>query len=194
MLTRSIVLPPQLTPDEVERAGKRDGKIYELIDGELKEKHVGCEALFIATRIAERLNSELYPRHGAAAVEVMIYCFDRPNRGRIRDVTYIQLDRLPNRQLPQGDLHLAPDLAVEVLSPNNGGVEMDDKLSEYLEAGVPLVWIINPDRRTIRVYRSDGTTRLFRSTDVIENEPVLPGFRLLVGEIFPVTEAVPPQQ
>lgn len=187
MSTLSSTVP--LTPEDVDRASERDGKRYELIDGELKEKQVGTEALFIASRIAGRLNAALYPQHGFAAVEAMTYCFDRPDHGRKPDVVYVRLDRLPDRRIPRGDLHLAPDLVVEVLSPSNSGLEVENKLNEYLAAGISLVWIVNPDRRTIRVYRGDGTTRLFRAADVIENEPLLPGFRLVTGDVFP---AAPP--
>jgi Uma2 family endonuclease len=183
MATLSPAIP--LTPEDVERASERDGKHYELIDGELKEKIVGAEALFVATRISERLNSALYPQQGFAAVELMIYCFERPDHGRKPDVAFVRLHRLPDRKIPKGNLRLAPDLAVEVLSPGNTGIELEDKLDEYLAADVSMVWIVNPDRRTIRIYRNDGTTRLFRAQDVIENEPLLPGFRLVVGDVFP---------
>jgi Uma2 family endonuclease len=183
-LTSSI----QLTPEDVERASERDAKNYELIDGELKEKIVGTKSLFIASRICDRLNAVFYPQVGFAVVEAMIYCFDRPNHGRKPDVSYVTLDRVPGKAIPEGDLHLAPDLVVEVLSHGNLGIELEDKLDEYLAAGVPMVWIVNPDRRTIRVYRNDGTTRLFRGQDAIENEPLLPGFRLVVGEVFPAAQ------
>jgi Uma2 family endonuclease len=119
----------------------------------------------------------------------MVYCFNGRDHGRKPDVVYVKLDRLPNREIPDGDILVAPDVAVEVLSPGNAGLEVDDKLDEYLAAGVALVWIVNPDRRTIRVYRQDGTTRSFRAAEVIENEPVLPGFRLVVGEVFPAAPA-----
>ncbi len=76
-----------------------------------------------------------------------------------------------------------------MLSSGNTGNEVVEKIDEYLAAGIALVWIANPDRRTIRVYRQDGTTRLFRAGDVIENEPGLPGFRLPVGEVFPAAPA-----
>jgi Uma2 family endonuclease len=183
----TLIPPAQLTPEDVERASERDGKLYELIDGELKEKIVGTEALFIASRISERLNVAMYPVRGFAAVEAMIYCFDRPNHGRKPDVIFVQLERLPDKKIPLGDLHLAPDLVVEVLSPGNAGIEIYDKLEEYLDAGVPLVWIVNPERRTIRVYRNDGTTHLYRGQDAIENEPLLPGFRLVTADVFPTT-------
>jgi Uma2 family endonuclease len=157
----------------------------------LKEKPVGTEALFIATQLSGRINAALYPDVGFAVVEAMTYCFDRPHHGRKPDVAFVRLDRLPGRAIPTGDLRLAPDLVVEVLSPGNTGIEVQTKLDEYLEAGVPLVWIVNPDPRTIRAYRNDGTTRLYRTTDVVEQEPGLPGFRFAVADIFPrpVTKA-----
>lgn len=175
-----------LSPEEVERAGERDGKLYELIEGELKEKKVGFLALFIATRIAERLNAQFYPHTGAAACEVMVYCFNGRRHGRKPDVVFVKLSRMPDGAIPVGDIFIAPDLVVEVLSPGNTGIEVDDKLEEYLAADVALVWIVNPDRKTIRVYRHNGTTHSFHATDVIENEPALPGFRFLVGDVFPV--------
>ena len=175
----------ELSPLDVERASERDGKIYELIEGKLQEKRVDLKARFIATLICGRLNSVFYPPTGFAVVGGMIYCFGRSDHGRAPDVAYVRLARLPGKQIPKGDLHMAPDLVVEV--PAAGHVEIDSKgkVAEYLAAGVSMVWIVNPDRRTIRIYRNDGTTRLFRAQDVIENEPRLPGFRLLVGDVFP---------
>lgn len=190
----TLTSPPPLTPEEVERACERDGKLYELIDGELSEKKVGMLALFVATRIAERLNAQLYPHEGAAACEVMIYCFNGRHHGRKPDVVYVKLTRLPNGVVPKGDIFIAPDLVVEVLSPGNSGTEVDDKLAEYLGAGVSLVWIVNPDRRSIRAFRRDGTHRLFGAADVIDNEPALPGFRLLVSDVFPADAPQPAAQ
>jgi Uma2 family endonuclease len=121
----------------------------------------------------------------------MIYCFNGRNHGRKPDVVYVRMSRLPNGDIPAGDLMIAPDLVVEVLPPSNSGFELEEKLQEYLSAGIALVWIVHPNRRTIRVYRQDGTTQVFRATDIIENEPVLPGFRLLVGDVFPAAAAKP---
>jgi Uma2 family endonuclease len=182
----STLNPPiRPTPEDVERASERDGKLYELIEGELREKKVGTRALFIAGRIAAALNAAFYPHTGMAACEVMVYCFNGRSHGRKPDVVYVRLNRLPNSDIPEGDIFIAPDLVVEVLSPGNSGSEVDEKLDEYITAGVSLVWIVNPDRRTIRVFRKDGTHGLFHADAVIENEPVLPGFRLVVGEVFP---------
>ena len=177
--------PVVFTPEDVERLSERDGKHYELIDGELNEKAVGTKALFIASRISERLNAALYPAYGFAVVEAMTYCFDRPNHGRKPDVLFVSFQRVPGGKIPDGELMVAPDMVVEVLSPANSGLELESKLDEYLAAGVGLVWIVNPDRKTIRIYRGDGTTRLFRDTDTIAGEAALPGFSLRVGDVFP---------
>jgi Uma2 family endonuclease len=93
----STLIPPvSLTPEDVERASERDGKLYELIDGELREKKVGFKSLFIATRIAALLNAFFYPHTGVAACEVMVYCFNGRRHGRKPDVAYVKLSRLPS--------------------------------------------------------------------------------------------------
>lgn len=73
----------------------------------------------------------------------------------------------------------------EVLAPQTTGADLFERLDEYLNAGMPMVWIVNPERRTIRVYRNDDTAKLFRGQEVIEDEPLLPGFRMIVAEVFP---------
>ena len=117
----STLTPPVLTPEDVARASERDGKHYELLDGELKERPVGAEALYIALRIAQRFSAAYDPDQGFAFVEVMIYCFAQAGRGRKPDVSFVWKRRLPGGRIPKGDLHLAPDVVVEVLSPHNTG-------------------------------------------------------------------------
>ena len=174
-----------LTPEDVERAGERDGKLYELVDGELKEKSVGTAALLIAGLIIQRLNSLYYPEKGFAVAEAMTYCFGRPNHGRKPDVVFAWRHHFPEGKVPTGDLMITPDLVVEVLSPSNTGFDLEEKLADYLSAGIPLVWIVHPDMKTIRVYRNDGTTKLYAAADTIADEPLLPGFALKVGDVFP---------
>ena len=78
----------------------------------------------------------------------------------------------------------APTLAVEILSPSDKQVDIEDKIAAYLDAGVPLVWIIQPRFRTITVYRPDADPRLFVVNDEITADPHLPGFRAAVADIF----------
>ena len=181
----TLTAPVRYAPEDVERLSRHDAKHYELIDGELRAKPVGTRALFIAYQICERLNRAYYPAHGVAFVEPMVYAFGRPDRGRKPDVALVWHRNLPGGKIPEGDLMFPPDLAVEVLSPGNTAIEMDEKLNEYLVAGIPMVWMVNPDRRTIRIFRNDDTTRFFGPADTIADERLLPGFSLVVGDVFP---------
>src|SRR5579884_3209499 len=126
----AVTRPVPFTPDDLALA-ERNGKRYELIAGELREKQVGFWELFIAVRIAEQLNRHFYPHEGAASVEVTVYCFDRPNHGRKPDVVFLKSSRFPGGRIPDGDVRVVPDLVVEVLSPANSGKELEEKLDEY---------------------------------------------------------------
>lgn len=174
-----------ITPVDVERASERGAKHYELIRGELRHKPIGTRSMFVAGLIGGRLNKALYPQVGVAVTAAPIYCFGRPDHGRRPDVVYIRRERLEGAATPSGDLAISPDLVVEVLTPWMSALDFEDRLTDYLDAGVPLVWIVNPDRRTIRAYRADQTTCLYRWNDVVENDALLPGLRLVIADIFP---------
>jgi Uma2 family endonuclease len=79
---------------------------------------------------------------------------------------------------------LAPDLAVEVLSPSDSPRHMLDKVGEYLQAGVRLVWLIDPAKRHAVVYRSMTTVHEIGTDGVLDGEDVLPGFRYPLAGIF----------
>jgi len=100
------------------------------------------------------------------------------------DVGFIRWDRLPERRLPRKFCPIPPDLAVEVKSPSDRPGEMATKLSLYLDAGVPLIWWIDPDERRVRVYRHGKFVAELGGGDVLDGEDILPGFRLPVASIF----------
>lgn len=77
-----------------------------------------------------------------------------------------------------------PTLAVEILSPSDTVEEIHAKTQLYLEAGVPLVWIIDPYDRTVQVYRPGQPPELFNERQQLTGEPELPGFAVTVGELF----------
>ena len=79
---------------------------------------------------------------------------------------------------------IVPDLAVEVVSPNDLSEEVEEKVDEYLRAGVRLVWVVHPQRKTIRIHRADGTVQDLRQTDELSGEDVIAGFRCPVSEVF----------
>jgi Uma2 family endonuclease len=101
------------------------------------------------------------------------------------DVAFISLDRFPGRKLPKERVYrVAPDLAVEILSDSNTEGEMRLKLDEYFEAGVRLVWYIDPPTRTSRVYTSREDVEMIDESGFLDGRDVLPGFRLRLGELF----------
>jgi Uma2 family endonuclease len=79
---------------------------------------------------------------------------------------------------------LAPDLAVEILSPSNKAIEILDKVEDYLESGTRLVWVVEPRRRSVTVYRSRNEIRLLRENEELDGADVLPGFSIRVSDIF----------
>jgi len=79
---------------------------------------------------------------------------------------------------------VAPDLVVEVVSPNDLFTEIDEKVEEYWRAGTPLIWVINPDLRTLQNYRADGSSNRLREGDKLTGEGVLPGFACAVADLF----------
>ncbi len=104
--------------------------------------------------------------------------------GRQPDISFVSQERLPARFRSYPDL--APDLAIEIVSPNDKFYEGEARIRDYQQAGVRLVWIVNPFSRTVDVYRLKAGVKLqrFVEGEEIDGEDVLPGFKLAVGDIF----------
>jgi Uma2 family endonuclease len=108
-----------------------------------------------------------------------------PGLVRIPDVAYVSWARVPAGRVPTAPIpQLAPDLAVEVLSRSNTPREMERKLREYFDAGVRLVWIVDPDARTVAVYTAAVNPVVLTETDVLQGGEVLPGFTLPLAHLF----------
>jgi len=106
-----------------------------------------------------------------------------PDTVRAPDVAFVRQDRIPDPE-PVGFAELAPDLVVEVLSPDDRPGEILAKVGEWLTAGSRLVWVVDPARRVARVYRPDGSESLLAESDSLEGEDVVPGFSCRLGEIL----------
>jgi Uma2 family endonuclease len=111
----------------------------------------------------------------AVAAETGFKLFAGPDTVRAADAAFISQGRVPDPP-PTGYLTLAPDLAVEVVSPNDRAGEVQGKVSDWLTAGSRLVWVIDPVRRRAVIYRADGSVALLAEHDALEGEDVLPGF------------------
>ena len=106
-----------------------------------------------------------------------------PDTVRAPDLAFV--DRTRVAQIPRrGYAALAPDLVAEILSPDDRPGEVLAKVGEWLEAGVTLVWVIDPDRRVASVYRADGSVATVSSDADVDGEAVLPGFSFPLSERF----------
>jgi Uma2 family endonuclease len=187
MSTMTSALP--VTPEEL--LAMPDSVNFELVDGRLVERNMGWESSEIAARILILLGIFLreHPLGRLAGADAGYRCFpDAPGKVRQPDVSFIRSTRLPADRTPAGHCPIAPDLAVEVISPGDLAYEVDEKVSEYLKAGVPLVWVVNPHGRTVRIHRPRGAARPsvseLEAGDAITGEDVLPGFPCGVREFF----------
>jgi Uma2 family endonuclease len=186
--TQSAVSPKtEVTPEEL--LAMPDGGHYELIDGELRERNMSLLSSRVAVSLARRLDLHCEQNNLGWVVdaECGYKCFPwKPSRIRRADVSFIGIDRLPSdEQRSQGYVTIPPDLAVEIVSPNDRVSELDEKIDEYLRAGVRLIWIINPETRKVQVWRHDGSVIPLRAEDELSGEDVLPGFRCKVEDLFP---------
>src|SRR5262245_15685175 len=107
-----------------------------------------------------------------------------PDTVRGPDVAYVtnERERLAGGEAPY--FPGAPDLAIEVISPSERMSEVLGKVSDYLAAGSRLVWLVDPIREEVRVFRSPFTPRVLAADDVLDGEDVLPGFSVRVSELF----------
>lgn len=105
-----------------------------------------------------------------------------PDTVRAPDVAFISAARLPDPS-PRGFAELAPDLAVEVRSPDDRPGEVLAKVADWLNAGTRLVWVVDPVRVNARVYRADGSETMLGEADVLRGEDVLPGFACELGAV-----------
>ena len=117
------------------------------------------------------------------AAETGFTLFRKPDTVRAPDVAFISTARLPH-PAPRGFAELAPDLAVEVLSPEDRPGEVHEKVADWLNAGAQLVWVIDPIRSVARVYRANGDESQLGPADALSGEAVLPGFMLSLESVF----------
>jgi Uma2 family endonuclease len=191
-MSTAVETATRYTPEDL--LAMSDGKGLELVDGHLVERKIGIEPSWVAGELHALLR-----QHGkehdfgwAFQSECGYQCFPHePGRVRKPDVSFVRYGRFPGGVLPKGWAKIPPDLAVEVVSPNDVIDELDEKLADYRKVGVPLIWVIYLRSRTVMVYRSDGSVSLLDEADDISGEDVIPGFHCLVKDILPRPEPVP---
>ncbi|MBW8878869.1 MAG: Uma2 family endonuclease [Acidobacteria bacterium] len=123
-------------------------------------------------------------RGRALGGEVGIYIRRDPDTVRAADLLYISEERFARLRSP-GYLEIAPELVVEILSPDDRWSEVMEKVSDYFEAGVVRVWVLDPKPRRVFVYRSPAEFVQLEAAQILTDEEILPGFSVLVAELFP---------
>ena len=165
-----------------------DGERFELVDGHLVEPNVSTLSSLVESSINFSIVSynRSHQLGWVFTASNMYRCFPhRPGLIRKPDVSFIRADRAGPELLESRIVTIAPDLAVEVISPNDEAEDVEIKVRDYLRAGVRLVWAVFPIARSARVHRPDGTIAGLDEEDELDGEDVLPGFRCRLGDVFP---------
>lgn len=174
-----------VTPQEL--LAMPDAKCFELVDGELVEKNVSVLSSLVEGIVYRRV-ADYCDAHQAGEVwpgTLGLQCFsDAPNRISRPDVTFVRKDRFKPAYFPDGYLTIAPDLVAEVVSPDDTAYEMDEKVEQYLAAGVALVWVVNPETKIVEIHRKDGSVTKLHVHEQLAGEDVLPGFGCPVQTLF----------
>lgn len=110
-----------------------------------------------------------------------------PDTVLVTDVAFVRRDRLPDGRIPERYVSMPPDLAVEVISPSDRPRDIEAKMALYRRAGVPLMWWVRSDERTVTVFRDGREIGRFGEGEELDGGEVLPGFRLTAAEIFAET-------
>jgi Uma2 family endonuclease len=182
----TVTTARKLSADDLLAMGS-EGERYELDDGELIELppagplhgKTENEIAFLLTRfVRQHRLGEIWT--GDVGFKLL------EDRVRAPDVAFISRERLRRTPPPKKGFYPgSPDLAVEVLSPEDSAGQVLLKVSRFITAGTRLVWVVDPQRLVVTVYRANGEVLGLKSEDELLGEDVLPGFSCRVADLFP---------
>ena len=176
--------PGTATEQDVIDIEERESRLCELVDGVLVEKTVGIYESNLASRLIYFLNALVLKLDLGVVTAPDGMMRLAAGLVRIPDVSFISWNQLPGRRVPRVPIaDLAPDLAVEVISPSNTSREMERRRQEYLAAGVRLVWYVFPEQQEVHVYTADRHEVLTIDQEISGGD-VLPGFTLPLRQLF----------
>ncbi|MFN0094381.1 MAG: Uma2 family endonuclease [Dehalococcoidia bacterium] len=183
-----VQAPPTVTPaadgcvwpDLPERNG------YEMVDGQWVRMPMGNQSLqasfnviYHLRRAAEEVGGHVLTNESSIQVWP-----GSPNTYRKPDGMYFMAGRLPGPPVPDGHIHVAPDIVVEGISKSEKGVDILEKVTSYLDAGVRLVWLLYPQTRIVMVYRPGRSVSMLGPSDTLTGEDVAPGFAISIDSVF----------
>lgn len=174
-----------VTAEELEKVPQDDYR-YELVEGRvIRMSPVGFQHGRTVAQFIFLLRRHLHGRHlGVVLTEVGFKLASNPDTVWAPDVAFIRQDRIPSPD-PRGFWAGPPDLAVEVLLPDDRPSEVHEKVGEYLRRGVPLALVIDAEEKTVAISRLSVSSITLRSDeDCLDLDDVVPGFRCRLREIF----------
>ncbi len=179
----SMIMKSPATEDDLLKMPD-DGYKYELVDGEIIASPSGVYSSAVAIRISHFL--QMYTEKNPVGLVMGADVGIRLPDGNVRspDVSVVRIEKLSDGKPPRTFGAFVPDLAVEVLSPSDSHRLVADKIGEYLQWGVSLVWLVDPDTKSVTVFRSLTDVQNLKSVDKITADPVLPGFSCTVDRFF----------
>ena len=159
---------------------------YELVRGELRSRpFVGHVQGRIATNVLTSLYTHAKSNGLGEALPVTGFILAlRPDHVRAPSVAFVRRARVDAVADVEGFFPGPPDLAVEVVSPDDLYMDVYERIADYLAAGILAVIVVDPSRRVVKVHRSRGNTVELGEGDTLEVDDVVPGCRLEVGEMF----------
>lgn len=184
---RVLLQPPPGMAVEADALVRSGGvkRLCELVDGVLVEKAMGFYESRLAAVLIALLESFAAPRGLGIVVGADAATRLAPGLIRLPDAAFIERGRLPGGTVPREPVpDLVPDLVVEIISQSNTPREMERKLHEYFGARVRLVWYVDPQARTVRVYRAPEQFTFLDESGALDGEDVVPGFSLPIREWF----------
>ena len=175
-----------LTADDLAKQPD-NGTRYELVKGVLqKMPPAGFEHGIRAAEIGSKLNVyvKTHKLGYVCGAETGFKIAQNPDTVRAPDAAFVSQASIERQGIVRGYWEGAPDLAVEVISPGDTYAEVAEKVEEWLTAGCRMVWVINPRRETIEVYRPNADFTILRGTDTLDGDDVVEGFQCQVQDIF----------
>ena len=165
-----------------------DEPTYEIIAGEYTElPPMSAREAVLGSKLVTKLSIHVDDYELGRAVNETLFDL-RPTIDRLRrpDVAYVSFNRWrKSRLIPRLNAWpVVPDLAVEIISPTNTFEEVLDKMREYFQAGTRLVWFVFSIAQEVYAYTTPTTTRIFTRADDLTADPVLPGFKLPLANLF----------
>lgn len=178
--------PSFMTVEEFETYPFPEGKV-ELVRGEPRVMSPAAGPHGVVQNNLSFLLDTFVRQHGLGRVfndGVGFELVALPRTVRNPDLSFVRTERLPAGGIDGGFLKVAPDLAVEILSPSEKAWELDEKIEDYQTAGTPLIWVVHPGRRTVRVITLDAAPRLVHEKETLDGGNVIPGFACPVSDLF----------